>query len=118
MCNGFAVQCVVYGMEILKYANERTGNGRNEWIYYCTYTSDSIATSHSARYRSLVASRPHLKLCYPPLECPVWKSIIPKRFLQLSLAFSSISPTENGYFNVRALFMSGHIHLARRLTNN
>ena len=40
------------------------------------------------------------------------------RLHKLTVAFSSISPSQYGYSDVGALFKSSHIHSARRLTYN
>ncbi|KAJ8876369.1 hypothetical protein PR048_020814 [Dryococelus australis] len=55
-----------------------------------------------------------LKLSYPPRDCPVWQGIVPNSFYQLLVTFSGSSPTENCYFDVRALLNTGYIQLARR----
>jgi hypothetical protein len=39
-------------------------------------------------------------------------------FPQLTVAFSSISPSQYGYFDVDTVFYSSHIHSARLLTYN
>ena len=71
-------------------------------IDYCTYTSVHTLTGGGARCQSLVALRPS------------WNSATP----QLLQTRCGISTTENCYFDIRTLFKSGHIHPARRLTNN
>lgn len=85
-------------------------------IYYgrCHNITGFLCQNHySTRNRS---KRPQSS--YPPRDCPVWKGIIPDSFYHLFVAFSGIPPTENGYFDIRALFNMSYIHPARRFTDN
>ena len=99
----------------LKYTYERTRNGLNSQIDYCTWHIGP----HTHRSPCLLpvagCFATSLKFWYPPRNYSICKNIIHDRFYLLSMALSGIYLTENGYSDIRTLFRSGHIHPARML---
>ena len=100
------------GRTNFKYTNERTRNGWNVRIDYYTW--------HIGPHRSSSPlpgpSRPRWNSATNPAVVRYERVLFPQ-LLATRCDILVISSTENGYFVIRTLFKSSHIHPAR-LTNN
>ena len=88
------------------------------WSITTRDTSICILTGRPTRCRKLVVLRPRRNSATHLVTVRYGRALFSTATTYSLVALSGIAPQKNGYFDIRSLFKSGHIHLARWLTNN